>query len=45
LNWLELPLDVPQDGGLGVPIRECVAQAREIAREEVGHALVRNQIA
>jgi hypothetical protein len=45
LYRLELPLDVPQNGGLRVPIRESVAQVGEIMREEVGNAPVRNQFA
>ena len=44
-DGLELPFDIPQDGGLGVPIRESVAQVGKIAREEVSHALIRDQIA
>jgi hypothetical protein len=42
---LEFPFDIPQDGGLGMPIRESVAQVRKVVSEKMGHALVRNQIA
>jgi len=45
LDGLELPFDVPQDGGLGMPIWKCIAEVGEVIRKEVGHALVRDQIA
>jgi len=45
LNRLEFALDIPQDGGLGVPIRESVAQARNVVREELRYPFIGNQIA
>jgi hypothetical protein len=41
---LELAFDIPQNGGLGVPIRESVAQVGEITREKPSDALIRDQI-
>lgn len=40
LDRLEFPLDIPENGGLGLPVAERVPKRDELSREEMSHTFV-----